>query len=171
MQMDPCQHAQASIRSDLRFPTAQGKCWHGVGFGVPVGTHSHHGQVALVGCYSAPLGTEKTIPLSLALGPRACHFLRSGSVSFQEPLSGKEGRLEKKTWCFFTFPWICPVKLSGSFAVNCNSSRHSVECDKIQQKSLKLPRLPPVLQLIFCPWLLYETRYISCNSRRLSALA
>lgn len=28
---------------------------------------------------------------------------------------------------------------SGTFAVNCSSSRHNVECDKIQQKSLKLP--------------------------------
>lgn len=101
-----CRWTHASVlkhRLDLtvRFPTAQGKCWCGVGFGIPVGAHSQHKQVALVSCYSAPLGTEKTIPLSLGLGPRACNFLRSSSVSFSELLSGRGGRLGKKSWCFF----------------------------------------------------------------------
>lgn len=101
-----CRWTHASMlkhRLDLtvRFPTAQGNCWCGVGFGVPVGAHSQHGQVAMMGCYGVPLGAEKTIPLSLALGPQACNFLRSSTISFHVLLSGRGNRLGNKTWCFF----------------------------------------------------------------------
>lgn len=129
----------------LRFPTAQGKQWGGVGFGVPVGAHSRQGQVSLGSCYGAPLGAESPIPLLLAPGPRGHNSFWYSRVSFDVPLSGRALWLAT----FFTFPWTCPVKLSRSFAVNCTSSRHIAECDRIQQKSLKLPRLPPLLQLIF----------------------
>lgn len=122
-----------------------GKWRGGVGLGVPVGAHSQHRQVSLVGCYSAPLGSEGPIPLLLALGPRARNSHRCSGVSFDVPLSGRGMWLVP----FCKFLWTWPVKLSGSFAINCNSSRHVAECDKIQQKSLKLPRLPPLLQLIF----------------------
>jgi len=100
-------------------------------------------------------GAEGPIPLSLVLGPWACNSLRCSKVSFDVPVSGRGIWLVT----FFTFPWTCPVKASGSFAVNYNSSRHVAECNKIQQKSLKLPRLTPLLQLLFCLWLLYKTRY------------